>query len=168
MADEIPQVPPIPKSVYRAAREASRESQEVDDRIACATEATWIRAWRAQSLTTDEIAEFERRFREALKQPAKMTVLPQAKACEHEGGEWQYGVRWDAHKATPIDWLACTPEQAEAFVAGHAGRATLVRRYIGPVVEAGSLAAHAHDFFEEDEPVADVRAAFERGEKGTT
>lgn len=54
MADEIPQIPPIPKSVYRAAREASRESQEVDDRIACATEATWIRAWRAAMAGTTE------------------------------------------------------------------------------------------------------------------
>ncbi len=44
MADEIPS---IPREVYRAARDASDESQEVDDRIACATEAVWVRAWRA-------------------------------------------------------------------------------------------------------------------------
>ena len=40
--------PPIPREVYAAARDASRESQEVGDRIAAAVEATWVRAWRAR------------------------------------------------------------------------------------------------------------------------
>lgn len=47
MSDEIRPLPPIPREVYAAARVASRPKQEVDDRIACATEAVWSRAWRA-------------------------------------------------------------------------------------------------------------------------
>lgn len=47
MSDEIRDLPPIPREVYAAAREASKPSQGVDDRIACATEAVWSRAWRA-------------------------------------------------------------------------------------------------------------------------
>lgn len=40
------EIPRIPREVYRAAMDASDESQEAGDRMACAVEATWVRAWQ--------------------------------------------------------------------------------------------------------------------------
>lgn len=57
MSDQIRPLPPLTREVYAAARDASEPDQEVDDRIACATEAVWSRAWRAATRDDAELLD---------------------------------------------------------------------------------------------------------------
>lgn len=73
---------------------------------------------------------------------------------------------FDPMDGSSIEIVVCDPCVEEAGRAGHVLHVVPVR----PVQEPALVVPWqpAAEFFEEDESVADVGAAFERGEKGTT
>ena len=128
---------PDPSAHARSAADADRAGEDV---YLAAARAGLIESYGPRLKDLDERAAMRAsrpwlRVMVDFARAPLLAELAEARA-KVDGGEWQWGVRWDAYKRQPIDWFdGWTEDTARSYAATHTGKAvTLVRRYIGPAV----------------------------------